>query len=161
DADNIPDSVDSCPMEEEDEDGFEDGDGCAEADNDADGILDANDKCPVCPEDKDNFEDEDGCPELDNDRDGIEDAKDACPGQAETINGIKDDDGCPDQGAEVVKLDGDRLTIAKVPTMDRKGLTKAGDAIVVQLALVVKVHPEVTKWLVALSQKKDADAKRL
>ena len=162
DADNIPDSVDACPMEEEDMDGFEDGDGCPEADNDADGVADANDKCPVCPEDKDGFEDEDGCPELDNDRDGVPDAQDACPAQPETFNGIKDDDGCPDTGGvELVKLDGDRLAIGKVPTMDKKGLTKQGDQIVAQVASVMIAHSEVTKWLIALAQPKQPDAQRL
>ncbi len=162
DLDNIPDSVDSCPMEEEDMDGFEDGDGCAEADNDADGVADDKDKCGLCPEDKDGFEDDDGCPELDNDKDGVVDAKDACPAQAETINGIKDDDGCPDTGGvEVVKLDGDRLVIGKIPTMDKKGLTKAGDLIVGQIASVMLAHNEVTKWLIALAQPKQANATRL
>jgi hypothetical protein len=162
DADNIPDSVDSCPMEEEDEDGFEDGDGCPEADNDADGVPDASDKCPVCPEDKDGFQDEDGCPELDNDKDGVPDAQDACPAAAETINGIKDNDGCPDTGGvELVKLDGDRLIIGKLPTMDRRGLTNAGGIIVDQVAAVMIAHSEVTKWLVALAQPKAADATRM
>jgi hypothetical protein len=162
DADNIPDSVDACPMEEEDMDSFEDGDGCAEADNDADGVADANDKCGLCPEDKDSFEDEDGCPELDNDKDGVPDAKDACPAQAETFNSIKDDDGCPDTGGvELVKLEGDRLEIGKLPTMDKKGLTKQGDLIVAQIAGVMIAHNEVTKWLVALAQPKQADAERL
>jgi len=162
DADNIPDSVDACPMEEEDMDSFEDGDGCAEADNDADGVADAADKCGLCPEDKDGFEDEDGCPEIDNDKDGVVDAKDACPSQAETINGIKDEDGCPDTGGvELVKLDGDRLVIGKIPTMDKKGLTKAGDLIVAQVAAVMISHNEVTKWLIALAQPKQPDAARL
>jgi hypothetical protein len=162
DADNIPDSVDSCPMEEEDMDSFEDGDGCAEADNDADGVADANDKCSLCPEDKDSFEDEDGCPDLDNDKDGVVDAKDACPAQAETINGIKDEDGCPDTGGvEIVKVDGDRLVIGAVPKMDRKGLTKDGDKVVAQIAAVMVLHNEVTKWLIALAQPKQPDAQRL
>jgi OmpA-OmpF porin, OOP family len=162
DGDNIPDSVDSCPMEEEDVDAFEDGDGCAEADNDADGVADAADKCALCPEDKDGFEDEDGCPELDNDKDGVVDAKDSCPAQAETINGIRDADGCPDTGGvELVKLDGDRLAIGQVPKLDRKGLKKDGEKIVDQIAAVMIAHNEVTKWLIALAQPKQADAQRL
>ena len=162
DGDNIPDSVDSCPMELEDADGFEDGDGCPEADNDADGVADADDKCPICPEDKDGFEDTDGCPELDNDKDGVADAKDACPAQAETINGIKDGDGCPDTGGvEIVKLDGDRLTIGEVPKMNRRGLTRDGEKVVDQIAAVMTAHDEVTKWLVALAQPRQADAQRL
>jgi hypothetical protein len=149
-------------MEEEDMDGFEDGDGCPEADNDADGVADANDKCPVCPEDKDGFEDDDGCPDLDNDKDGVADAKDKCPAQAETFNGISDDDGCPDTGGvELLKLDGDRLVVAKVPSFDKKGLTKQGDQIVAAMAGVMLAHNEVTKWLIALAQPKQSDAQKL
>jgi hypothetical protein len=162
DGDGIHDDADQCPLEEEDVDGFEDGDGCPEADNDADGVPDAADKCPVCPEDKDNFEDNDGCPELDNDRDGIDDSKDVCPAEPETLNGIKDDDGCPDAGAPTVTVDGDRLLVTKVPTADRRGtLTKAGVLIVDQIALTMRQHPDVTKWLVAVSQPKQADAAKL
>lgn len=162
DGDNIPDSVDACPMEEEDMDGFEDGDGCPEPDNDADGVPDAVDKCPVCPEDKDGFEDDDGCPELDNDKDGVPDSKDKCPAQPETFNGINDDDGCPDTGGiELLKLDGDRLVVAKVPSFDKKGLTKQGDQIVAAMAGVMLAHDEVTKWLIALAQPSQADAQKL
>ncbi len=162
DGDNIPDSVDACPMEEEDADAFEDGDGCPEADNDADGVADSDDRCPICPEDKDGFEDADGCPDLDNDKDGVPDSRDACPAQAETFNGVKDDDGCPDTGGlELVKLDGDRLVVDRVPTFDSKGLTRAGELIVAQMAGIMIAHDEVTKWLVALAQPKQPDAQKL
>jgi OOP family OmpA-OmpF porin len=162
DGDGFPDSTDACPSEEEDVDGFEDGDGCPELDNDGDGIPDTVDKCPLCPEDKDGFEDADGCPDLDNDHDGVLDGKDACPTEPETINGIKDDDGCPDTGGvTIVKLDGDRLTVDKVPTLDGRNLSRAGALIVDQMALVMIGHDEVTKWLVAVSQPSAADAKRL
>ena len=53
DGDGIPDSVDRCPHEPEDKDGFEDQDGCPDPDNDHDGIPDGQDKCPLDPEDKD------------------------------------------------------------------------------------------------------------
>src|SRR5262249_12088765 len=141
DGDGIPDSADACPKDEEDTDGFEDGDGCPELDNDHDGVPDANDKCPLCPEDKDGFQDDDGCPDLDNDHDGIPDAKDKCPLEPETVNGVQDDDGCPDTGGfAAVTLDGDRLTVAKMPA-------NARDPIVDQMALVMAGHTEVTKWL--------------
>jgi OmpA-OmpF porin, OOP family len=163
DGDGIPDSVDSCPMQEEDMDGFEDGDGCPEADNDNDGVPDAADRCPLCPEDKDGFADDDGCPDPDNDHDGILDAKDSCPNEAETFNGIKDEDGCPDTGglAMAVKLDGDRLEVTQVPTLDGRNLSKTGEVIVSQMAFVMNSTPDVTKWLVALAQKTAPDAKRL
>jgi OOP family OmpA-OmpF porin len=103
DGDGIPDSIDKCPNEPEDKDGFEDEDGCPDLDNDKDGILDKDDKCPNEAEDKDGFEDEDGCPDLDNDKDGIPDDKDKCPNEPETVNGYQDDDGCPDEIPAAIK----------------------------------------------------------
>ena len=96
DGDGIPDSVDLCPNEPEDKDGFDDEDGCPDPDNDQDGIPDALDKCPNEPEDKDGFQDEDGCPDPDNDGDGIPDALDKCPNEPEDKDGFQDEDGCPD-----------------------------------------------------------------
>jgi outer membrane protein OmpA-like peptidoglycan-associated protein len=97
DNDGFVDEKDKCPAEAEDKDGFQDDDGCPEADNDADGIADAADKCPGEAEDKDGFQDDDGCPEADNDADGIADAADKCPGEAEDKDGFQDDDGCPEK----------------------------------------------------------------
>jgi outer membrane protein OmpA-like peptidoglycan-associated protein len=97
DLDGIADDVDKCPDQAEDFDGYEDLDGCPEADNDGDGILDAKDKCPNQAEDFDGFQDDDGCPDLDNDMDGILDADDKCPGAKETFNNYQDTDGCPDE----------------------------------------------------------------
>ncbi len=95
DGDGIPDSIDKCPNEPEDKDGFEDEDGCPNPDNDHDGIPDAQDKCPLEAEDKDGFQDEDGCPDLDNDKDGILDKDDKCPNEPEDKDGFQDADGCP------------------------------------------------------------------
>ncbi|HTL36664.1 MAG TPA: OmpA family protein [Kofleriaceae bacterium] len=97
DGDGIPDSVDACVDEAEDKDGFQDEDGCADADNDGDGIADGTDDCPNEPEDKDGFQDNDGCPERDNDADTVPDAADKCPNEAEDVDGFEDEDGCPDQ----------------------------------------------------------------
>ncbi len=96
DGDGIPDSVDACPDDPEDKDGFQDEDGCPDKDNDGDGIPDAQDKCPNEPEDKDGFQDADGCPEADNDHDGIPDTLDKCPNEPEDFDGFEDADGCPD-----------------------------------------------------------------
>ncbi|MCB9591846.1 MAG: thrombospondin type 3 repeat-containing protein [Sandaracinaceae bacterium] len=100
DGDGIEDSQDNCPSEREDEDGWEDEDGCPEADNDDDGLLDADDPCPDQAEDVDQFEDEDGCPDTDNDGDGIHDGYDSCPDQAEDMDGDRDQDGCPDNDTD-------------------------------------------------------------
>jgi hypothetical protein len=162
DGDGINDAIDKCPAQEEDLDSFEDGDGCPEGDNDNDGVTDADDKCSLCPEDKDGFADTDGCPELDNDKDGIADAQDKCAGEPETINGVKDDDGCPDTGGlAIVRLDGDRLVIDKVPSMKGNNLTPAGTLIADQIALFMIQRTEVTKWLIALAQPKADAAKKL
>lgn len=97
DLDGIADDMDKCPDQAEDFDGFEDTDGCPEADNDGDGIVDTKDKCPNQAEDFDGFQDEDGCPDMDNDMDGILDADDKCPNAKETFNSYQDTDGCPDE----------------------------------------------------------------
>jgi outer membrane protein OmpA-like peptidoglycan-associated protein len=97
DLDGIIDDDDFCPDDPEDKDGFEDLDGCPEADNDKDGLPDVSDQCPNDPEDKDNFEDLDGCPDPDNDKDGIPDVKDECPLVPEDFDGFDDADGCPEE----------------------------------------------------------------
>ncbi len=96
DGDGVLDANDGCPSEREDADGYEDTDGCPEADNDGDAIADDQDRCPDEAEDRDNEQDEDGCPETDDDGDGIQDGYDSCPQQAEDMDGDRDDDGCPD-----------------------------------------------------------------
>ena len=96
DKDGIKNSVDSCPDDPEDKDGFQDEDGCPDLDNDKDGIPDKTDQCANDPEDKDGFEDEDGCPDRDNDKDGILDKQDKCPNEAEDKDGFEDEDGCPE-----------------------------------------------------------------
>ncbi len=124
DGDGVGNAADRCPNEDEDLDGFEDGDGCPDPDNDADGLLDAADRCPNqaglgrlegcpdpdadhdgvvegdrCPdqvEDQDHFEDTDGCPDRDNDGDGILDTADRCPDDAEDFDEFEDIDGCPE-----------------------------------------------------------------
>ncbi len=124
DGDGVQGSRDACPEVPEDRDGYQDADGCPDADNDGDGVLDpsdacpaqpgpahgsgcpgggidldgdriVDDACPVEPEDRDGFEDGDGCPDPDNDGDRIPDHRDACPGQAEDGAGAAPDDGCP------------------------------------------------------------------
>lgn len=96
DGDGLLDPNDGCPLEPEDRDRFEDGDGCPDPDNDHDGVLDAQDQCVLDPEDKDNFEDENGCPDPDNDQDGLLDAADQCPLEAEDKDNFEDENGCPE-----------------------------------------------------------------
>jgi OOP family OmpA-OmpF porin len=78
DGDGVLDRDDACPTLREDRDGFEDADGCPEADNDKDGIPDEKDRCRNEAETFDGFQDEDGCPDPDDDGDGILDGDDKC-----------------------------------------------------------------------------------
>lgn len=96
DHDGVSDGWDNCTSVAEDQDGYQDEDGCPELDNDKDGILDLQDNCPYAAEDLDGFEDRDGCPEVDNDHDGIRDSADACPNEAEDRDAFRDEDGCPE-----------------------------------------------------------------
>jgi OOP family OmpA-OmpF porin len=91
DNDGIVDSKDVCPDLAEDQDGFQDDDGCPDFDNDNDGIQDSKDRCVNEPEDKDGFEDQDGCPDPDNDKDGVPDVRDNCP----DVAGDASHNGCP------------------------------------------------------------------
>ena len=119
DGDKIRDSVDQCPDQPEDYDGFEDQDGCPDLDNDQDGIPDKSDQCPDEAEDKDGFKDQDGCPEFDNDHDGIVDSKDKCPLAPEDKDGFEDEDGCPDPDNDKDGVpDGDDLCPDEAETLN-------------------------------------------
>lgn len=100
DGDGIIDRYDDCRDDPEDDDGFEDDDGCPESDNDGDRIRDRQDECPDDAEDYDGYRDEDGCPDRDNDGDRIPDSKDRCPDEPENVNGIADHDGCPEEDSD-------------------------------------------------------------
>jgi len=132
DSDALPDDIDSCALDPEDRDGFQDEDGCPDADNDGDGVVAKADQCPLeagaieargCPvQDKDGdgvSDPADSCPDVaglkvlagcpDSDSDGLPDAEDKCPQQA----GTKENGGCPD-----ADTDGDALAdrLDKCPT---------------------------------------------
>ena len=59
----MPDTEDRCVNQAEDRDGYEDGDGCPELDDDGDGFADGVDRCPRQPETINAFRDDDGCPD--------------------------------------------------------------------------------------------------
>ncbi len=97
DGDGLADDQDACPTEAENQNDFEDTDGCPDdPDSDGDGLADSKDACPQKPEDRDGFEDENGCPEPDNDADGVADQTDACANEPEDVDAFEDEDGCPD-----------------------------------------------------------------
>jgi outer membrane protein OmpA-like peptidoglycan-associated protein len=79
DGDGTPDDIDRCPLDVEDQDAFQDEDGCPDPDNDGDGIVDKSD---ACPNEAGALESK-GCPVVDTDRDGdsVPDRLDKCPDQ--------------------------------------------------------------------------------
>jgi len=135
-----------CAAGPEDFDGFEDGDFCADPDNDADGILDAADQCPMQSEDLDGYQDTDGCPEPDNDEDGILDGVDQCPMEPEDQDHYEDDDGCPEPGpAEaVVTVTDTRILISERVyfEFDRDTIRSVSLPLLDQVASVIADLPE-------------------
>lgn len=139
DGDGIPSDDDACPWTPEDNDGYQDRDGCPEPDADGDGVPDAVDACPDEAEDLDGFADRDGCTDLDNDFDGMLDVDDACPLQGgpaatggcpdEDQDGVPDrEDECPTRRGPAASFgcpdwDGDR-----VPDIRDRCPTRAADA---------------------------------
>ncbi len=105
DGDGIPDDIDRCPLDPEDQDGFQDEDGCPDPDDDGDGIVDKADACPNEPGPIENR----GCPVVDRDGDGVPDNVDKCP----DVPGLPENAGCPD-----VDTDGDLIPdrLDKCPT---------------------------------------------
>jgi outer membrane protein OmpA-like peptidoglycan-associated protein len=97
DGDGIADSDDKCPTQAEDLDGFEDGDGCPDLDNDKDGTPDVADTCPLDPGPAENK----GCPDADRDGDTVVDRLDRCPAE----NGLPKNAGCPDVSIGDGRLD--------------------------------------------------------
>jgi outer membrane protein OmpA-like peptidoglycan-associated protein len=96
DKDGLPDSVDLCPTDPEDNKPPNTSDGCpAPPDRDGDGNPDSTDKCPDEPEDFDKIDDADGCPEDDADKDNIGDAQDACPKEPGEPSPEPKKNGCP------------------------------------------------------------------
>ncbi len=135
DGDGIPDTVDKCPDQPENYNGFEDEDGCPDdPDTDGDGIPDSKDQCVMEPEDKDGYLDDDGCPDLDNDADGIPDAVDKCPNKPEDFDGFQDEDGCPDpdnDGDTVLDVNDFCPNTPGPPGGDRPGCPKKNMLVVV------------------------------
>ncbi|MCU1279219.1 MAG: OmpA/MotB domain protein [bacterium] len=108
-------------------------------DSDHDGIANGRDRCPDQAEDFDGFEDDDGCPEADNDHDGVLDDDDECPDQA----GPRNNEGCPTHGV-VVWRHGRLVIFGKVHFETGSArIQKRSDALVEQIAAMVKEHPEV------------------
>lgn len=103
DGDGLLDPDDACPEIAEDRDGWQDGDGCVDPDDDGDGWMDEDDACPREQEDRDGFSDADGCPDPDDDGDGVRDEDDQCP----RAPGQEFQHGCP----QLITAGSDRITL--------------------------------------------------
>lgn len=89
DGDLVADYRDRCSTRE-DRNGYEDEDGCPDADSDDDNdeIADIKDQCRDKAEDKNGYKDDDGCPDadIDTDKDGVFDVADKCIDKAFGFN---------------------------------------------------------------------------
>jgi hypothetical protein len=168
DGDKIADLQDKCPLDKEDGGAPFPTDGCPAGKRQVDPEVAAEATPEVTPKVTPKVTPEvaidasDACADLDSDGDGVSGAQDRCPLELETVNGVSDDDGCPDTGgAQVVRLAGDRLSIDRMPALDGADLSRGGQIIVDQLALVMRANAEVTRWLIAIALPSAADAQRL
>lgn len=64
DADGVIDARDRCVVVPEDDDLWQDDDGCPDRDNDQDGLADGEDACPNRAEVRNDWLDDDGCPDA-------------------------------------------------------------------------------------------------
>ncbi|MEM9696514.1 MAG: OmpA family protein, partial [Myxococcota bacterium] len=161
DGDGIRDAIDGCPERPEDIDGFEDEDGCPDADppqpvemppplppepppvpvpadRDGDTVVDAEDECPDTPGDVGRQ----GCPApviADRDGDGVPDATDNCPDE----KGTADNQGCAKK--QLAKIDDSGIVIIEkvfFRTSSAEILPKSF-AVLDNVAQVINAHPEV------------------
>ncbi|MEM1028761.1 MAG: OmpA family protein [Myxococcota bacterium] len=161
DGDGIRDAIDGCPDRPEDIDGFEDEDGCPDADppqpvemppppppepppvpvpadRDGDTVVDAEDECPDTPGDVGRQ----GCPApviADRDGDGVPDATDNCPDE----KGTADNQGCAKK--QLAKIDDSGIVIIEkvfFRTSSAEILPKSF-AVLDNVAQVINAHPEV------------------
>lgn len=137
DNDGVEDEKDECPS-----DAGQKPSGCP--DQDSDGVVDLFDLCPA----QAGTAELNGC--ADTDKDGIADPDDKCPSEAEIINGVDDGDGCPDQGKMLVTITKDKIEIAETVFFDsgKATIQKRSFALLDQLALVMRAHPEVKKIVI-------------
>jgi len=143
DGDGTPDDIDRCPLDSEDQDGFQDEDGCPDPDNDGDGIVDKVDACPATPGPIENR----GCPILDRDGDGVPDAEDRCPAEA----GPREHGGCPvlDRDKDGINDDLDRCP--DEPGVAPDGCPRKYTLVEVKKDRIVikqQVHFATAKWKV-------------
>ena len=141
DGDGVSDDSDRCPGQAEDVDGFEDQEGCPEADNDLDGVLNGLDQCPLEPEDVDGQLDKDGCPDVDADSDGVQDGLDRCPVEP----GAAANQGCPRVRYRGLELTPNAVRVLE-PVLFEEGtatLRAVSTAVLDALVELLHEHPSV------------------
>ena len=136
DNDGLTDDVDKCPKQA----GPKENNGCPWGDQDNDGLTDDKDKC----RDQAGPVETSGCPDADRDGDGIVDRLDNCPDEA----GDKVNNGC--QAKQLVVLKAEKIEILdKVYfAVDKAVIEKRSNALLDNVAAVLKSHPEILKMRV-------------
>ncbi|NUQ72475.1 MAG: OmpA family protein [Polyangiaceae bacterium] len=141
DKDGIPDALDACV----DVPGVADPDpkknGCP-PDKDGDGVYDADDACVDIPGLKTSDPATNGCP-GDNDKDTIRNDKDACPNEAGKPDPDPKKHGCP----VAVRVTEQEIIILQQVQFDtaRATIKPVSNALLDEVAAVLKEHPEITK----------------
>jgi outer membrane protein OmpA-like peptidoglycan-associated protein len=158
DEDGVPDATDRCPTRE-DQDGFQDEDGCPDTDNDSDGIADMADACASEPEDRDGFQDGDGCPERDNDGDGFEDPADDCPIEA----GVPENQGCPRKDYPGIVVSDKSIRLLSAVSFARGGATirSVSYPMLSSVALALKDRPQLQIEIGGHTDSQGDDARNL
>ncbi|MBX3200693.1 MAG: OmpA family protein [Labilithrix sp.] len=141
DGDGIYDDVDACP----DVRGVRSDDpaknGCP-SDRDGDGIYDDVDACPDVRGVKSDDPAQNGCP-PDTDGDGIRDDVDACVNEKGKPDPDPTKNGCP----TAVRVTDGAIVILQQVQFDtgKASIKKASDALLDEVAAVLKEHPEILK----------------
>jgi outer membrane protein OmpA-like peptidoglycan-associated protein len=142
DKDGIFDDQDACP----DEPGVASADpkknGCPPSDRDKDKVIDDNDACPDIPGIATGDAKTNGCP-PDTDGDGIRDDKDACINE----KGVPNETNPAKNGCPLVVFTEKEIEINEQVQfdVDKATIKPASDALLDQVAQVIKDHPEIKR----------------
>jgi OOP family OmpA-OmpF porin len=141
DGDGVLDASDQCPDVAGDARPDARKPGCP-SDQDDDGVWDLDDRCPTVPGARSVDASRNGCP-PDSDGDSIVDTLDACPNEA----GVPDSDpaknGCP----TAVRVTGSQIVVTQNVNFATGSATldPASEPVLVQVAQVLREHPEVVR----------------
>ncbi|MCA9595789.1 MAG: OmpA family protein [Myxococcales bacterium] len=139
DGDGVPDATDQCPDVVGEASGPRPG---CPPDRDGDGIIDVDDHCPDVPGVLSADPDKNGCP-SDRDGDGIVDTEDACPDESGKRTEDPKTNGCP----ESVRVVGEQIVILQQVNFQtgKDRIESSSDALLGQVAQVMKEHPEIAR----------------